>query len=244
MSANRANTSSAAQGRIDGSDLAEISVTEQMAPPYRSIGWLKILYEGNTEPDYGTGFVIDNNHIVTAAHCVFDAKTQKEAVAVEFNLPFDGTIYRTSRWTFAPSVKGSDPIDIRVDYAVLTFDNEVFEKKPKLQLYSASNAELSKSMFHIPGWGILLGTARREMQQAPHKQLKEIDADYLDYLISTLPAMSGCPVIHDYQGVAQIVAIHSRELEEAGKPNYNQGVRVTPTVLSNITLWSGKAGSE
>jgi serine protease Do len=90
-------------------------------------------------PSIGSGFLIDSNRFVTAAHCIKDSKT--------IQIP---------GWN--PATHGLNsiyiPTDKRIDLAVLTFDADPFPDAPKfkMQSFNVLDEVLSMGYPPIPGF--------------------------------------------------------------------------------------------
>ncbi len=105
----------------------------------KSVLPLNVVTRKKGEDSIGSGFLIDSNRFVTAAHCIKDSKT--------IQIP---------GWN--PATHGLNsiyiPTDERIDLAVLTFDADPFPDAPKfkMQSFNVLDEVLSMGYPPIPGF--------------------------------------------------------------------------------------------
>jgi serine protease Do len=100
-------------------------------------------------PSIGSGFLIDSNRLVTAAHCVKGEDIKKQIKTIQI-----------PGWNPATHRLNSIyiPTDDRIDLAVLTFDADPFPDAPKfkMQSFKVLDEVLSMGYPPIPGFQNLL----------------------------------------------------------------------------------------
>lgn len=224
--------------KIIGSD-DRVKINNTTDFPYSAVVYLSVEYP-NSSKTYGcTGFLVNDDTVVTAGHCIFNssrggwatnvtASPGRNGTSTPYNTYQNKTLYSVKGWT----EKGKP----EYDYGAIKLDGSPGNITGWFG-YRTTNGDLNPTgqTATISGYpdDKTLGTMWKDSDNI---------TDALEYLllyqIDTYDGQSGAPVYRNYSDTGQTsIAIHTGSL--ASGP-YNRGTRITLDVFDNIDNWKNK----
>jgi V8-like Glu-specific endopeptidase len=230
-------------------------VTPTTGVPWRWICRIDVLRNGQPQPEGGTGVLISNRHVLTAAHVVFDAaqNMQNFSITVKPGLDYGNEPFGSSRVMSRPRMAShyrpdaADRLDF--DYALLTLENAVGENTFKalggnaLCFWGSSSCG-AKSVFArrdpaklnlqpIMTAGYPDSSGQKTLMCAPGK-LHSADAKRRTMLITadTTKGQSGSPIWITKDGAHCLVGI-----AVAADSGSNIALRVTRELIRQLREW-------
>lgn len=216
--------------KIIGIDNRKV-ITNTTKAPYKFIGKLIIEYS-NGKAYGGTGFLVGESTIVTAAHCAYSRDLNAYPTKITFypgrtgsNNPYGST---TVKKIHVPTkFKTNSTYDTKYDYAVLELNSPIGKKTGFFEQYviCISDVEVTYSAGYIVGYnGNTLYSAHGETTIYP-KQKKII------YKIDTDSGQSGAPIYE--KSTLSLYGIHT-----SGSTTQNTGRYITEEVTNLISKYS------
>ena len=226
-------------------------IKQTLVYPYSAIGRLTIKFP-NGKWYSGSGTLIDNRHVVTAAHNLWGDDLGGNAVEIYFSPaqnggtePF-GRLSASHMWiteeyrtTAPPSPLTNDVTDYTKyiwDFGLIRLSKEVPEESGYCHMYALSDKILKESAVHITGYpGDLakvygVGT----MWSAYGSVTLSDDDDLLFYKIATNKGESGAGLMIPYLNTYVISGIH---VAGSAKLDSNFAVRLNQAHIDTITSW-------
>ena len=206
--------------------------------PYSRIALLVVTFDDKV--CYGTGFMISENYMVTAAHVVYDAQTNKKANSL--------TAYfgRNSLESFAVATSTTSLIHVCVtypvaksvgsDWAVCKMNRDVGNTVGWFDVGYPSDEVLSNCAVSVTGYPsdkfiVENGPLRTYMYTASSKISRVRDYSFT-YTADTYNGESGSPI---YRGSLDVVyGVHSGAVPDSDE---NQGKRFTESIYNT---WKSK----
>lgn len=223
-----------------GSELSDLPEAQAHERPYDGIGWLK-MFDAVGDPvprDQGTCIVIGENHVLTAAHNLWDEKRRREYAIVKVQAGmFMG---ESTQWFFPEELKQMNDFPIALDYGVIAFKDDPFDRAQILSLGDLKTMEVRLRKVLIPGWKDAdpehPDKGERCLAAAPEQYLNAVSDAELQYRISTVRGMSGAPVLQrqDEQSPYVVIGVHAHSTEP---PPMNHGARLNRLALDRIKFW-------
>jgi V8-like Glu-specific endopeptidase len=168
---------------------------------------------------YGTGFVIQENTILTNHHVLFDWSQQEakaSRILVQFNYEMDANHQPMSTDDYE-----GDPATIRGvrqhDWAIITLSKPLPKTYPVIPLRANAAVEADDRVY------IIQHPEGRPKQIGLHRNLvRMVNEDVVHYLTDTMAGSSGSPVFNENW---ELVALH-HQWTRAGKEYRNEGIRI------------------
>jgi len=233
---------------IGRDDRKRIFTTEEY--PFRMICKLSMSFPGQPRAYAGTGALISENMILTAAHNVYDSKmgAAHTITAAPGQADYDILPYGqfNVRKVFFPEAYKTDP-GTHNDYACLVIDGNVGAEIGYFGIMGPSDNLLRNSILRLTGYPGDKGS----IQQWHHfSSPLDISDTVITYLADTFPGNSGGP-IYTYEdgqddGRPTIFGIHTYGAQRAeydGQvfPEHNGGRRIDREVMEAILAWKAAA---
>jgi glutamyl endopeptidase len=178
----------------------------------------------------GTGWLVDDQTVITAGHCLYMHREGGWAAAIDVYPGQDGATYRpyhgrASRlWTTRGWTDQKSP---PADYGAIRLDQKI-SAVGTFGYGALADAELRSLVCHIVGY-----PADKQGEMWGHgRRLSEIRSDTLTYDIDTYGGNSGGPVFLMRGGKPLAVGIHNY-----GDLSGNSATRITPAVYERIQGW-------
>lgn len=205
-----------------------VRVTNTLTYPYGCICHLSIRAR-NGGLFVGTGWLADEQTVVTAGHCLYMHREGGWAASIDVypgrngsSMPYRARaaqMWSTRGWTEQQSAPA--------DYGAIRLDKRI-EGVGTFGFGALTNEELRTNMFHVVGYpsdkpGEMWGHGRR---------LSVVNSDVLVYDIDTMPGNSGGPVFMVRNGDSIVAGIHNY-----GDVSGNSATRITNDVYQRIRGW-------
>ncbi len=209
-------------------------ITPTTTPPWTSLGQLIVTFP-DANAYSGTGVVIGERHILTAAHNVFDHELGGFAVAGVFLPTRDGATIPDrayiDRVFVTDAYSGRTPSPDAEDYAVIRLSDEI--DYPVLRLLAATDEQLDRAAVTVAGYP---GDKQPDNTLwSASGNLAAPDDDFLYYQISTFRGESGAPVLlPPGQAAPSIVGVHVAG-DRTRQTNF--AVRLTAERIRQIQAW-------
>ncbi|QEK38684.1 trypsin-like serine peptidase [Candidatus Cytomitobacter primus] len=193
--------------------------------PYSSCGRLMMEYIMNnkTKKYAGTGFLINENIVMTAAHNVFDYMNEVDsnipASKVHFALQAHNNQIGPACTHYYMHPEWEKKLDSAYDIALLFFPHSMDNQ---LVLKTAFKAQDVKVIGYPSG--------HEKMHEAKGKAMYDCD-EKVSHKVNTLPGNSGSPIISQKQGDF-VVGVHTNGKSEGSE--YNKGVRIKQSIIKFI----------
>lgn len=205
--------------------------------PYSSVAFIRRHYRETVDGvqlgyySAGTGFLVSDKVLLTAAHCIVPAKKSNGYELLEIRIYFDlditapdfqnsslsGHSYiHPQKWTWSSNWH-DDEINKKYDYCVIELTQAV-DRPYYFNCVQTSNT--SNQYVYVSGYP----TDHKIHQMTSYGQLSYADYYVCRYSNDTTSMMSGSPVYNN-----NCVAIHVR-----GATGYNEGILFTPYLYNLI----------
>lgn len=216
-------------GQVIGTD-TRTEVVDTTVAPYKSIVLLIMKY-GNTLYR-GTGFMIKDNVVLTAAHNLYDLSLEKPADEVYIiGAPKDAAHVRTyTRLKISLEYVSGGSQGGRYDWGLIKMNNSMTD----LGTINVSKAmDIPDTFFDdvlIAGYpGVAQGTSTTNMWEADGSANYYHASEVMEYTISTSGGNSGSPVMVYYGGCRTAIGIHV-----LGSSNCNYAKAIDDEVMAAI----------
>jgi V8-like Glu-specific endopeptidase len=220
---------------IPGED-GRIRIEKTTEWPYLFHGQLEMSYSDKNLYG-GSGVLVGPQHILTAAHNIYDYKDKKgwaQKVVVRLGLndkvAHYGEALAKRMYTFEPWVKTGDPAH---DMALLVLDKPIGMNTGWCGLLAASSKDLQEHKMNITGYPGDKGL--KEMWTMCHN-LKEVRDEQLIYEIDTYAGQSGSGIWLNKWGSPYVIGIHTLGEDPMNKLG-NAGVRLSYTKAKQVMGW-------
>lgn len=216
-------------GKVIGTD-TRTEVVDTTTAPYKSIVLLIMKY-GN-DLYRGTGFLIKDNVVLTAAHNLYDLSLEKPADEVYIiGAPKDSAHVRTyTRLKISLEYASGGSQGGRYDWGLIKMNKSMTD----LGTINVSKAvDIPVSFLD----DVLIAGYPGVAQEAPTTNMWEADglvkyysaSEVMEYTISTSPGNSGSPVMVYYGGCRTAIGIHV-----LGSSNYNYAKAIDDELMAAI----------
>lgn len=224
----------------------------------RVIDWTKsgVVKIIDSNDVFGSGFVVSDHVIATAAHCLYNAqgkKAKKISKILLFDTSGNVTLEATPVQSHIPvtfiNVAQSEFIGYTTasDYALITVKEDLssyacFSLGVPLASFNTKNATVSVTGFPATvgnqGEEVTVNTATQHMMYTGNGKIYNGDAELIRYTTDTSPGNSGGPVYitESLNGTIYytVVAINIAEINMSNPP-YNIGYRLTTDLIHFYT---------
>ena len=233
----------AEEEKIIGTDNRELVANTEIAP-YRYIGLLVTKYESG-EVVNGTGFLVGESTLLTAAHCVY--KPGDEVKSIIFYPGQNGTEKPFGKYTvsnvhvptkYKQAAKAENVTMVeKYDYALLELSKKAGNKLGYFKLggykteYNINN--LTNKTMVLTGYPGHMGKVQYK-HRAKIKGFNE-DGYLIYYTMDATDGQSGSPIYKYMDGDFYVVGIHRGE--KTGK-NMNQGRYITKNVYELVEKYN------
>jgi serine protease Do len=159
---------------------------------------VKLKLSQGTKRGVGTGFLIDDRRIITAAHCVPPG----------WSLEIEGcdtTLARLKRILTFRNQAAAKPARGKVDIAVLEFESDPFPNTPKFKLWADAPLEDVLAMGYPPLTGFKSGLIASKGEIMSKEILKSRDEPLIIFSATIKGGNSGGPIINRLGKVVGIV---------------------------------------
>lgn len=178
---------------------------DSIEAPYKWIGWLHSPMMTNC-----TASLIDEEHILTAAHCVTNSKT-KSFVSGYYTIEFPGLYPMTINVDMTRvildgnKVSTNDYADRSKDWAIIKLDTPIDSEYGSFQITTSKTHKLNTPIYSIAGYG---ESIIRNFTKLDKCKLKKDLGKYFYHSCDGIPGDSGAPIYHQENGVYYIDAVH------------------------------------
>lgn len=225
---------------IIGSDNRS-KVTNTTQYPYNAIALIETQHPNGTYYQC-TGFFIDDNTVVTAAHCIYDTYLNKWFTRAYIYPAFDGvrypyvgttssTFYVSTSWINVnpPSADQLYLSDTPKDYGVIKV-KDGFAPTYGIGMFSirSTNHEVGEQV-NVSGYPIDKIGMWRGLGY-----IKALDTYRIDHDADAIQGNSGSPIFNSKRGVLAVIGVNSAE-----SANMNHGPRIIGFTYNNLVYWAG-----
>lgn len=233
-------------------------VIDSKAPPWRKVCSLKISYKLliTTQEYYGTGFFVDKNMILTAAHNVYRKR---------FGYPLEVTVIpgHDGRASISQPFKNAKSNKIKCppeyvanqsrdyDYAAIIIDDGsvgdsvgFFDLEPVISDSELAGSSITSAGYPAsPRFDVNYDGKQQFFQKAEVYKGRTRPSDYATrfyHNLDTNTGQSGAPVWINRDGKEVVIGIHTQTRANSSISDsvfINSALRITQDVLDNIELW-------
>lgn len=227
-----------------------VPVADTAAYPYSAV--VRI---AETFPDgykgFGTGEMIDANHVLTCAHILYKAAEGGWADSVTVtpgqeggSAPF-GAVAAVRETTYTPYVAGRNS---HYDIAVLQLAAPIGDETGWFGMKAEPDAFFRGATVQTAGYpnDIPRGTPDRgRVMVTQVGATVSADATQIRHRLDTWSGQSGSPIWQDQKGDFVVLAVHIRghnAHDRADSTRYNTAVRLTPATIADVKTWASIGG--
>ena len=218
--------------------------------PFRWIAKVSIRENGKGRPDGGTGLLISDRHVLTAAHVVYDVIRNPARYALSVTIALDGN---NDLGTHVPSRKPDiskkyNPGSVDYDYAIITLSRPIADERPpglrgdKLCFWGSSQCGAGTPGIPVDPGNLVRQTAYTAgypknkgatQMWGFSGMLASVPAQspIMVYTAETTEGQSGSPVWIQQDGTYNLVGI------AVARGNVNRVVRLTWDVVEQLNDW-------
>jgi V8-like Glu-specific endopeptidase len=181
--------------------------------------------------NYGTGFVIGEHTILTAAHCMYDY--EKKAIIT------NSTFYLYDNGSYDNASVTATPVQIHipgeyVENGTRDYDYAIITVKEDLSDYMSFNLGVARSTavgdeikVTGNGWGGTgVNTDLIGVMSTGVGDILTVSDYYVTYTADTIGGDSGAPLYYTKDGVNTVIGIHN-----SGGTGFNSAIRITTDIL-------------
>lgn len=252
--------------KIVGNDNRKV-VTNTRVKPYSTIASLVVTFPADpSRVGLCTGSMIAADAVLTAAHCVYDAKQGGWASSMRV---IPGAYPNTAGKTQAPfgsasALRAFAAADYRAttkfwekephDYAVVRVGAGLKGAYGKRAYGSMSAPKLSRPItlagYHVDKCAGTAACVPGRSSFIMHKSSDKIrellpsaakGPTLFNHYADSMAGASGSPLVSDGELANTIFAVHVAGFRNDSAATWNMGVFLTPTAINNIKSWAGRA---
>lgn len=250
--------------KVVGAD-NRVRVANTRVRPYSTIATLLVTFPGEPRPGLCTGSLIASDAVLTAAHCVYNAKLGGWARTMRIVPGAFPSAAGTIQQPFgsASALRGFTPEAYRTattfwsrepyDYAVVRVGAGL-HGSPGTRAYGVlSNPTISRPITLAGYHGDkCAGTARctpRTSSYIMHESRDKIREllpagaakhTLFNHYADSNGGASGAPIVADGAFANAIFAVHVAGFRDSNASSWNMGVLLTNTAITNIKSWAGR----
>ncbi|MBN3835044.1 trypsin-like peptidase domain-containing protein [Burkholderia sp. Ac-20344] len=210
-------------------------VSNTRISPWNGVGMLEILFpDGQTY--LGTATLVDDTHVATSAHNLFDSACGGRAAAIRFYPANNGSADHpygrfTANKVYYPAAFEQNELDDSLDYGIIRLATAVPDDLTRYTLKVAADRVLQTTPVRIAGYPSDKQPAKTMWTATG--SLTDVTPTLLGYRISTAQGQSGSAIVaQDDAGQWCIYGIHVGSRAAA-----NIGCRINETVRANMVGW-------
>ncbi|AXE96292.1 trypsin-like serine peptidase [Paraburkholderia sp. 22099] len=210
-------------------------VSNTRISPWNGVGMLEMLFPDG-KSYIGTATLVDDTHVATCAHNLFDSACGGRATAIRFYPANNGSADHpygsfAANKIYYPEAFEQDEQDDGLDYGIIRLVKAVPEDLTKYTLKIAADRDLQTTAMQIAGYPGDKQPAKTMWSGTG--ALTEVTPTLLSYRISTAQGQSGSAIVaKDDAGQWCIYGIHVGSRAAA-----NIGCRINETVKANMLGW-------
>ena len=197
-----------------------ITINNTSAYPYSTICYM-VCRDNYGNSWTGTGFMTAGNHVVTAAHCVWNVESHRafDSVTFYFGYKNQNNYYYVYNGPFTYWVGTTFPsgtyslMNIKDDYAVIQFPVNIEQYTGSLGFRTLSEDEVDRKFFYVAGYrdGILKQGIGR---------ITDASESILWHNADTLSGNSGCPMFDSQYMAVGINVAHDNTSNYCRRMDY------------------------
>ena len=225
-------------------------ITDTTVFPYSAIAHMKMSYECGCSDYVGTGFMISDNTMLTAGHCVIcsEHRAKLKSLTCKFGYSYSDGDYlvQTNGWKdlyydpdylagkYAGDTRGFD-----YDYGIVVFSQKIGSITGHFGIKAFSDDEFEGKDFNVGGYRydrdpLMMDSGRVTVNpsfyyyDSYYNRVDFTDSNLLTYTADTVAGNSGGPLFDEDNYIAGIHVAGAQD-------SYNVARRITPQLMDSLT---------